>query len=314
LLPGDRILKVNGFDVTRRNWDDMMMFYRVLRPVPQLSVMFVRGDEPARTVTITAKIKEQKRTLDLTEGEDIWTIIRGAEKNEPIHRTGIIEDQVGYLRIAEFNREDFDRLVGDIKNASVSIIDLRRDPGGMVVGLKDLVGHMETGEGLLQTVVRRKKTDEERFKPSKPAFLGKMVILVDSESASAAEVFTRHFQQNGRAVVVGDRTAGMVNQSRYFDQEYGDGMTVAFYGIQIAVGQVVLPNGEKLEKVGVTPDVLCLPTGDDLRNGRDPCLEKAVSIARKLAGKEETLPDNLKTQVAQLAKDLIDDTAKMEEE
>lgn len=314
LLPGDRILKVNGFDVSRRSWDDMMMFYRVLRPVPQLSVTFARGNEPAQTVTINAKVKEQKRTLDLTQGEDIWTIIRGAEKNEPIHRSGMIDGDLGYLRIAEFDREDFDRFVGDIKNTKVSIIDLRRDPGGLVVGLQDLVGHMEPNEGLLQTVTTRKKTQEDRYKAKSPAFHGKMVILVDSESASAAEIFTRHFQANGRATVVGDRTSGSVNKARYLDQEYGDGMTVAFYGIQIAVGQVVLPNGEKLEKVGVTPDVLCLPTGDDLRNGKDPCLEKAVSTARKLAGKDETLPDSTRTEVAQLAKDLIDDTAKMEEE
>lgn len=313
LQVGDRILKVNGFDVNRQSWDEMMMYYRVLRPTPRLEVVYSRGAEGPKTATIDAKLKEQKRITDLT-GQDIWTLIRESEKNEPIHRTATLDQNIGYLHLSAFNRDNFDYLVGDIKNAEVAIIDLRRNPGGLVVGLRDLVGHMETGEGVLQTVVTRKKTEEEKFKANKPAFSGKMVILIDSHSASAAEIFARHFQSNGRAIVVGDRSSGRVNQSRFFGQNFGDGMTVAFYGIQIAVGQVVLPGGEKLEKTGVVPDVTCLPTGDDLRGGKDPCLERAVAIARRLSGKDESVPDGARVQIAQLVSGLAQDLEKMKEE
>ena len=55
------------------------------------------------------------------------------------------------------------------------------------------------------------------------------------------------------------------------------------FGTAITVYRVVLNNGEELENRGVTPDVFCIPRADDLRAERDPCLDRALDLARKAA-------------------------------
>jgi C-terminal processing protease CtpA/Prc len=52
-----------------------------------------------------------------------------------------------------------------------------------------------------------------------------------------------------------------------------------YYGAEITVADLVLPDGKRLEGVGVTPDVLVAPTADDLANQRDPVLSRAAGLA-----------------------------------
>jgi C-terminal processing protease CtpA/Prc len=51
------------------------------------------------------------------------------------------------------------------------------------------------------------------------------------------------------------------------------------YGLSVTVADIVLTDGQSLEHVGVTPDVLLLPTAADLRDRRDPVLARAVELA-----------------------------------
>ena len=62
---------------------------------------------------------------------------------------------------------------------------------------------------------------------------------------------------------------------------YHDGQTsqVTFYATSITVGDVRMSDGSGLEKIGVTPDELVLPTGADLAADRDPALARAVALA-----------------------------------
>jgi C-terminal processing protease CtpA/Prc len=109
---------------------------------------------------------------------------------------------------------------------------------------------------------------------------------------SRAEAFARYFQREKRAIVVGDRTSGQLTAARMFAHRMGVDIAVA-YGIQVAVGRWVFPGGEEVEKLGVEPDVKCIPTEDDLRAHRDRCLSMALSLARKdlsLPEKDESAP------------------------
>lgn len=59
-----------------------------------------------------------------------------------------------------------------------------------------------------------------------------------------------------------------------------------YFATEITVGRFVFPGGKELEKTGVTPDQACLPSGEALRKGEDPCFDLALSLARKAAGLE----------------------------
>jgi C-terminal processing protease CtpA/Prc len=91
-------------------------------------------------------------------------------------------------------------------------------------------------------------------------------------------MYARLLQIEKRAVVIGDRTAGAVMTSRMFPHTVGIGR-IAFYGTSITVGDVRMSDGSSLEHVGVTPDIVMIPTAADLAARRDPVLARAIAEA-----------------------------------
>ena len=114
-------------------------------------------------------------------------------------------------------------------------------------------------------------------KPARRGFTGKLIVLVDSRSASAAEVFARIVQLEKRGTVIGDRTAGAVMTSRVIPHKVG--VAGVFYATTITIGDVRMSDGASLEKVGVEPDERLLPSPSDLAAGRDPVLAAAITMA-----------------------------------
>jgi C-terminal processing protease CtpA/Prc len=87
-----------------------------------------------------------------------------------------------------------------------------------------------------------------------------------------------------RATIIGDVTAGKVNRSQVFGG-IGGAIYMISFGVSITVSRAVMPDGLELEGRGVTPDLKCLPTEDDLRSSKDPCLDRALELARDAASK-----------------------------
>jgi C-terminal processing protease CtpA/Prc len=85
-------------------------------------------------------------------------------------------------------------------------------------------------------------------------------------------------QQEKRAVVIGDRSAGLVMRGKTYWHQFGQNLLV-YYGMEVTDADVVNPDGKSLEHVGVTPDEVMLPTADDLAAGRDPVLAHAAKLA-----------------------------------
>jgi carboxyl-terminal processing protease len=109
------------------------------------------------------------------------------------------------------------------------------------------------------------------------AFTGKLVVLVDSQSGSAAEVFSRVLQLEKRGTVLGDRSAGAVMESRQYPFFLESG-TVIIYGVSVTSADLLMKDGKSLEHTGVTPDETILPTAADLAAGRDPVLARAAEL------------------------------------
>jgi C-terminal processing protease CtpA/Prc len=123
--------------------------------------------------------------------------------------------------------------------------------------------------------VERKKTEALIAKSNRRhVFTGKLIVLVDSKSASAAELFARVVQIEKRGIVLGDKTSGKTMEAKIFD--YGDRIR---FGAEITVAELLMTDGKSLEKAGVTPDEKVLPAAEDLREGRDPVLARAAELA-----------------------------------
>lgn len=309
LRVGDRILDINGFGAERNSFDLMMLYFRYLRPVPAMKITYQRGSAPEANVVVEAKIKQDKAVVDLTTGIDLWELIE-----EYLYLPGRYDhsaqfpDGIGYMEVLDFGTEEVG-IVHTLEKEKAVIVDLRGNGGGYQMALLELAGHFEPEATTMGDMVTRKKSEPLKIKPHKPNFAVPMVILVDSRSASASEMFARHFQRTGRATIVGDRSSGRVNSSLFFPEELGTSRVVMF-GAQIAVGKVVFPGGEELEHNGVKPDVPCLPGESDLSEHRDPCMFKAVSVARQKIGLPPELPSATSEQVAAVAARIAADKQK----
>jgi C-terminal processing protease CtpA/Prc len=284
LQRGDRIHSINGFTADRATFDLMMLYFRILRPVALMEIEYSRGGAPPKKLRVEAKVTQKPIVTDLTDIDNIYQLIRQAEAadDEDPFMYGDYDGGVGYLYLPYVTSDGslLNRLAGRVKSSRAVVVDLRGNPGGSVDGLAHFVGFFEPEATVIADMVGRQKTEPMKVKPRKPALQGPLVILVDSQSASAAEVFAHHFQRTGRGVVVGDRTSGRVTVARFYSHQIGQDVVVP-YGIQVAVARAVFPDGEELEARGVKPDVLCLPTEEDLREDRDPCLKVAINLARE---------------------------------
>jgi C-terminal processing protease CtpA/Prc len=109
------------------------------------------------------------------------------------------------------------------------------------------------------------------------AFTGRFAVLIDSESASASEVLARVVQLERRGFIVGDRGSGSVMEARRYPHEVASDSAVS-YAISVTDADLVMTDGKSLEHVGVEPDIVILPSGQDLANNRDPALAKAAGL------------------------------------
>ncbi len=284
LKPGDEILVVNGIAPGRDNVWKLQYLFGVLRPQPSLHVDLRDPSGNKRTVDVAARIRETKLVTDWTGAGgavDIFDIIRDEESEEHLMRARYAElgDALLVLKVPEFDfsvlavREMMDRA----RKHKALIVDLRGNPGGSVDTLGYFAGDVFEKDVKIADRVGRKENKPQIAKGSSHPFTGKLVVLVDSESASAAELFARLMQIEKRGIVLGDRSSGSVMESRYYSEQTGSG-TVIFFGVSVTDADLIMTDGKSLEHVGVTPDELILPTAADLASGRDPVLARAAEL------------------------------------
>jgi carboxyl-terminal processing protease len=287
LKPGDKLVSVMGNPPERQSFDLMMLYYRVLRPVPVMDLVVQRDQESPRSIRLQPEIRKESAVVDLATEEDYGKLFQEADVEDEEYRKdhqfrSVMHDETAYVFLPEFTgeKERMQGLLQNTKNGKAIVIDLRGNRGGSQDTLATYAGFFESEPLVMANVVGRKKTEPVKIKPSKPNIKVPMFILVDSESASAAEIFAHHFQQKGRAVVIGDQSAGAVMVAKFFPESIGAGSQILFE-TEITVGRFVFPDGKELEKAGVQPDHLCLPKGEDMRAGRDTCLSLAYQLAEK---------------------------------
>jgi C-terminal processing protease CtpA/Prc len=276
LAPGDRVLMLNTFQPDRSNLWQLTYYYRFIRPQAQQRVSVLKPDGSARTLDIVSRV-ENKPVTELgdliAEIEEI--LDRARDRSAAV---GAGRDIFAWKMSVFGNPESVDEMTRKARDYKTLVLDLRGNGGGSVAALRELVSRCFDREVLVASEKRRDKDVREVAKPAKNGFAGTLIVLVDSRSASAAEMFARIVQIERRGTVLGDRTAGAVMTSRIFPHKVGVG-AVAFYATSITVGDVRMSDGASLEKAGVEPDEIVLPTPGDLAAGRDPVLAEAIALA-----------------------------------
>ena len=293
LKPGDEIVSFNGYKPTRQSLWKLEYVYNALRPAPGVRLIVQSPGEAVRQVDVLASMRQLKNVVDLAGPDatfDIFQLIREGEDEEHRMRARSVEfgDDLMILKFPEFflDESQVDSIIGKAKKHKALIIDLRQNPGGSVDTLKYLVAGMFDHEVKIGDRVTRDSTKPLTVKVHSHNFSGKLLVLVDSKSASASELFARVVQLEKRGTVIGDHSSGSVMESKHYNYKLGID-TVSFYGASITDANIVMSDGKSLEHSGVIPDELLLPTGAELAAGKDPVLAHAAELCGVRLSAEE---------------------------
>jgi len=280
---GDQVLAFGGYPLNREILWKVMYAYYSLRPQPTMSLTIQSPGGKPRDITVAAKTKESKRVLDLTSdsGLDWNDLIRESQAEDYLFRTRAVEfgKELVICKIPTFDlsEQGVDDLMGTLRKHDAIILDLRGNGGGSEAALRKLIGYFFEHEVNIGELKGRKgsKSMTARGQADR-VFKGKLTVLVDSGSASASEVFAKLIQLEKRGTIVGDRTMGAVMRAKGYEHGLGAD-TKVFFSVSITDADLLMSDGKSLEKVGVIPDELLLPTPEDLAAGRDPVLSHAAN-------------------------------------
>lgn len=280
LRVGDRILALDGFAPTRETMWKIKYYYYSLRPKSRVRVTLQTGNDLKREVEVITKLEPYHSGYFTYEYNSELGPELGQEEVSDVRY-----EEIGDLiicRLASFEIEDgaVDKMMKRISHFKTLILDLRGNPGGLTQTLERSIGYFFDHEVRVADLKMRKKTKEVRVKPRKSnVFSGELIVLVDSESTSAAEVFARVMQLENRGRVIGDNSGGMVMEAIEFDYNLDTSREPVLYGLMITDADLIMSDGKSLEWTGLTPDTLMLPTAEEIRDRRDPVLAYAASLA-----------------------------------
>lgn len=283
LKEGDQIHSVDGIGPIRENMWKLHYLYNALSPAGGMRLAITKPDGRQQRLDVLAKVRDGKRVMDLTKGGDIWDLIRSDENENRLrrHRYTEMGKEVFIWKMPSFDLDKgkVDDMAAKFRNSKVLILDLRGNGGGAVETLLRLVGNLFDREIKIGEMRRRKEVKQlSASTRSKESFTGELIVLIDSESGSAAELLARIVQLEKRGRVIGDRSAGAVMVSKQHSHQQGVDV-VAFFGVSVTDADMIMSDGKSLEKTGVTPDEVKIPTAADMAAKRDPILAYAASLA-----------------------------------
>ena len=238
---------------------------------------------------LTAGFDESVEAMRGLEGSEIKLTIRrgGVDKDYTFTRRSIematvegemINDRIGYISITNFKKNTAQQFVETLERltsngAKAIIFDVRDNGGGLVSALSDCVDPL-LPEGVIATAEYKDGHSETIVYSDESSLNIPMVILVNGNTASAAELFAASLRDYGDAVIVGEKTfgKGVMQQTTQLENSKGAVvLTVAKYRTGIS---------ECYDGVGLTPDHAIENTDEYY----DAQYDKAVEVATMLLG------------------------------
>ena len=280
LRPGMRVLAVNGVpvaealaraqaDVGPSSSDRAALILSYLRLVsgPAQEMLRLRLERENGAVT---DIALPRRPLDA----------------QPRFEARLLPSGYAYVRFDRFRKpvgRRFREALERFRHAPGLILDLRSNTGGdgeegmrVVAPLLDrptLIARLATRTGRAPSALMglvRLPLELSAGAPGRQLYAGPLILLTNQGTASTSEVIAAALQERGRARVVGTRSCGCaLGVLRYRRLQNGGALAISEIGLVSGLGQ-------RIEGIGVRPDVAVELSLSDFREGRDPVLQEAV--------------------------------------
>lgn len=280
LRPGLAIRSANGTDLTAavKDIETNPIWHEIMKPeIPEVLIARYINGEPNSALKLVY--------LDGLNREHTVTMVRRRLEGEMSPAIGNLPPMytefeqrrfaggIGYIRFNAFVPLLMKKVCAALRSMNDApglILDLRGNHGGllgMASGISGLIDQNSFSIGMMQS---RDGISSMYSFPQREPYRGRIVILIDGTSESAAEMFAAGLQESGRAFVIGQVSAGNVVPSAFIRLPTG---ALLQYGI----AKYLSPHGSVLEGRGVVPDLLVVPTRRVLLSRGDPQLSAAIA-------------------------------------
>jgi carboxyl-terminal processing protease len=251
VLAGDMIMEIDGQSTEGMNPDKAVEFLTGRPGTPVKMAVLHEGDEKTETLTMIRAIIDVPSVLgDSRKPDDQWEFLIDQDK------------KIGYVRISSFIQntiEELKKALNELKEEGVKglILDLRDNPGGLL-GAAVEVSDLFVDDGLIVSTKGR-NTVPKTYEAQREGTFDDipMVVLVNQNSASAAEIVSACLQDHDRAVVIGQRSYGKGSVQNIIDLEDGNSvlkLTVATYQRPSGKNIHRFKNAKESDEWGVSPN------------------------------------------------------------
>ena len=257
LQAGDEILAVNG------------------QPVEEISpgevAIKIRGEVGTTVELLIGREGEEDRIYNLTRESIRVQTVAGK----------MIDDRLGYIKISNFSEntgEEFKSRLTELENAGMKgfVLDMRQNPGGVITSCIEIAQQIVPA-GVITSVIQR-NGEKEVFESNLEAAKYPIIVLLDKNSASAAELLSGALQDKKVALVVGEKSYGKGSVQTLIPMMHED-------GLKLTIAKYYTPNGRSIDGEGILPDVeIKLPAPPhqmydlELDAESDPQLAKAEEL------------------------------------
>jgi carboxyl-terminal processing protease len=200
-------------------------------------------------------------------------------------------DDIGYIRVTQFNEQTFDGVHNAIQKFLAEIpadkfkgyiLDLRNNPGGLLdQSIAVSNAFLDRGE-IVST--RGRNADESMRYNARPGDLSKgkpLVILINGGSASASEIVAGALQDHKRATILGTRSFGKGSVQTIIPLGQNNG------AVRLTTARYYTPSGRSIQAKGIDPDVIVLQDVPDELKGKDDTKGEAALKGHLKNGEDE---------------------------
>lgn len=258
LQENDIILKIDEEDVTSKSLEETVEIIQNKKKNTAFNMTIQRNGEEQTFSVKTTTLSLPQITSNIYERED---------------------KKVGYIKIEIFSSniaEQFESALKELESDGIDrlIIDVRDNPGGYLTQTTEILSLFMTKKQVLYQLATKKETEKVYGTKSKVDRNYPVAVLINEESASAAEILASAFKENLNSEIIGVTSYGKGTVQRTEDLENGD-------TIKYTVQKWLTPDGNWINETGVTPTQeveLNLAAGETLADENDTQLQKAIEV------------------------------------
>lgn len=279
---GDEILKIDNKSI-----EEIFAGFTLRPPNNKRNHSFLLSEEILRNIYATDDSELNLTIRNKKDQEEEITISRKKRLNGSILFEGLPEvyldikskvysDSIGYLGFNAFQPSNPQMIIDHLekmKHLPNMIVDLRGNNGGSVEALRRIASEFLKKDRVSYNVLGQDESEEFICIRADDAYKGKLVLLIDELSISAAEIFSDLMQYSGSAEIVGVQTPGNVLSGELFS-------VVGDYRVLLPISDWIREDGYRLEGKGVVPNYTVKLTSDDLGIGVDTQLSFAMNLLR----------------------------------